>query len=110
MNVTGVRVKIYDEGKCIHEHETARSEPGNDLKTLMRNLRDAQSEANNFLTALIERRGETAVRGTASQSNSDVDLESAEEDENEDEDENENEKEKEENEERANPKKCKLST
>lgn len=55
MNVTGIRVRIYDEEKCIHEHETVRSD-GDDLKTLIQNLRNMQSEINCFLTTLIERR------------------------------------------------------
>jgi len=56
MNITtGVRVRIYDEEKCIHEHETIRSD-GNDLRTLIQNLRDVQSEINCFLTTLIQRR------------------------------------------------------
>lgn len=54
MNITGVRVKIYNEERCIHEHETVQ--PGaNDLNTLMQNLRDMQSEVNGFLTKLIQR-------------------------------------------------------
>lgn len=55
MNVTGLRVRIYDEGKCIHEHETVRSD-GNDMRMLMQDLRDMQTDVNDFLTALIQRR------------------------------------------------------
>lgn len=55
MNVnTGVQVKIYDEEKCVYEHQTAESKENN-LRTLLQNLRDMQSEVNNFLTTLIQR-------------------------------------------------------
>lgn len=53
MNITGVKVKIYNEKKCVYEHQTAGSKE-NDLQTLLQNLRDVQSEVNNFLTTLIQ--------------------------------------------------------
>ncbi|KYM97995.1 hypothetical protein ALC62_11341 [Cyphomyrmex costatus] len=96
MSITGVRVKIYDEEKCIHE--TVRSD-GDDLKALMQNLRDTQSEINSFLTTLIQRRDVSSEMTNQSSSSDDIDSDSAEE-----------EKEKEEDDMRANPKKCKLSS
>ncbi|EGI69586.1 hypothetical protein G5I_01672 [Acromyrmex echinatior] len=95
---TGVRVRIYDEERCIHEHETVRSD-GDDLRTLMQNLRDVQSEINCFLTTLIQWRDVSSERMNQLIS-SNVDSDSLEEEEKE---------EKKEDEIRANPKKSKLS-
>lgn len=58
MNVTGVQVRIIEGEKCVYEHETAKSD-GNDLKTLLRDLREVQSGVNNFLTTLIQQRDES---------------------------------------------------
>ncbi|KYQ53698.1 hypothetical protein ALC60_07385 [Trachymyrmex zeteki] len=98
MNVTGIRVRIYDEEKCIHEHETVRSD-GDDLKTLIQNLRNMQSEINCFLTTLIERRDVSGEMKMNQSISSDIDSDSVEEEEKE-----------EEEDERANPKKSKLSS
>ncbi|KYN16590.1 hypothetical protein ALC57_11099 [Trachymyrmex cornetzi] len=98
MNVTtGVRVRIYDDEKCIHEHETDRSD-GDDLRTLIQNLRDMQSEINSFLTTLIERRDVSSEMMKQSIS-SDIDSDSLDEEK----------EEKKEDEIRTNPKKSKLS-
>ncbi|XP_011636037.1 uncharacterized protein LOC105426488 isoform X3 [Pogonomyrmex barbatus] len=84
MNASGVRVKIYDGEKCIHEHEATRSN-GDDLKTLMQNLRDMQSNVNDFLTVLVQQRDASggaqsnSIAQTASQSIS-SDSDSIEED------------------------------
>ncbi|XP_011636036.1 uncharacterized protein LOC105426488 isoform X2 [Pogonomyrmex barbatus] len=101
MNASGVRVKIYDGEKCIHEHEATRSN-GDDLKTLMQNLRDMQSNVNDFLTVLVQQRDASGgAQKTASQSIS-SDSDSIEEDGEEDD-------KTEANETQTNPKKCKLS-
>ncbi|KYN32633.1 hypothetical protein ALC56_13115 [Trachymyrmex septentrionalis] len=100
MNVTtGVRVRIYDEERCIHEHETVRSD-GDDLRTLIQNLRDMQSEINCFLTTLIQRRDVSSEMMNQSIS-SDIHSDSLEEEE--------EKEEKKEDEIRTNPKKSKLS-
>jgi len=54
MNITALQVRIYDKEKCIHERKIARSDENN-LRTLMQNLREVQSETNNVLTTLIQR-------------------------------------------------------
>ncbi|XP_014486152.1 PREDICTED: uncharacterized protein LOC106750355 isoform X2 [Dinoponera quadriceps] len=55
MNVTGgVRVRIFEEERCVYERELAKSDGGN-LKTLLRDLREAQSGVNDYLTTLIQR-------------------------------------------------------
>jgi len=55
MNIPNLEVKIYNDEKCIYEHEITRSNENN-LKTLLGNLQDIQSKVNNFLTILIEQR------------------------------------------------------
>lgn len=63
MNVAGVGVKIYDEGVCVYQHETTQSDK-NDLRTLLQNLRDVQSNVNVFLTTLIQQ--QDAISGEQS--------------------------------------------
>ncbi|KAL6444721.1 hypothetical protein ACFW04_002056 [Cataglyphis niger] len=53
--VTGVEVKIYDGRVCVYEFETIQSNK-NDLRILLQNLRDVQSNVNVFLTTLIQQR------------------------------------------------------
>ncbi|XP_028050667.1 uncharacterized protein LOC114253771 [Monomorium pharaonis] len=100
MNVTGVRIRIYDEERCIHEHDTIWSDGKSDLGTLMQNLRDVQLEVNDFLTTLIQQQdvsiNETVTRSIALDTESDSVEETEEEDE--------------EGETQTNSKKCKLST
>lgn len=55
MNVTGIRVKVYDEEVCVYEHDPIQSGK-NDLRTLLQDLRDVQSKVNVFLTTLIQQR------------------------------------------------------
>lgn len=53
MNVTGVRVKIFDGERCIYEREGVGPNDDDDLTTLLRDLREAQSGVNEFLTTLV---------------------------------------------------------
>lgn len=63
--VADMRVRIYDKEKCIYEREIVRSDGKNDLEILMQNLRDVQSDVNDFLTTLIQRQ-DPSVDGTQS--------------------------------------------
>jgi len=53
MNICDVKVKIYNNEKCIYEHKIARSNE-KDVKALLENLQNMQLKINNFLTTLIE--------------------------------------------------------
>jgi hypothetical protein len=58
MDISDLKVKIYNDEKCIYEHEIPQSNE-NDLKMLLGNLQDIQSKVNNFLTALIEQQDDS---------------------------------------------------
>lgn len=53
MNTIGVRVKVFDGEKCVYQHEIGQPNE-NDLKTLLRDLRDTQLRVNDFLTTLVQ--------------------------------------------------------
>ncbi|EFN75930.1 hypothetical protein EAI_02596 [Harpegnathos saltator] len=97
MNVIGVRVKIFEEERCIYKREIVKSDE-NDLKTLLRDLREVQSAVNEFLTTLIQQQEASgSAQNTTDRSTLDVESDSSTD-----------EDEEEEEETQVNPKKCKL--